>query len=382
MNNMTHFEHLNFESRKIINNQITTHKSTAREIADILGTDPTTISKELKRHRFLIKQAPSNVNNPICPRTNRYPYVCNGCNNRVTCKFTQYRYEASKAQQEADYVLVASRRGINLTKEEFDILDAKIKDGLLNKKSIYDVVKGNDDIQVSVPTVYKYISDGILTTRRLDLPYAVTYKKRKKQNKKYEYLENTKIDRSTRTFLDYLAYIRSHPHSFIAQMDFLGSIITDSKSILTLTIPEIHFVILFIVENKNSKKVVDVFDHLETNLSVSVFRNVFPCILTDRDPCFSDYDGIERSCIDDSKRTNVFYCDAFKSNQKANVENMNKQLRKFFPKKQSIDHLTIEQIKEINYIINDQKIGSLSGYSANEAFKRVYGETALENIYK
>ncbi|MCQ2802624.1 MAG: hypothetical protein MJ225_03035 [Bacilli bacterium] len=60
----------------------------------------------------------------------------------------------------------------------------------------------------------------------MDLPYAVTYKKRKQQNKKYEY-PNNKIDKSDRTHVDYLAYIRNRINEMTVQMDFLGSIKID-----------------------------------------------------------------------------------------------------------------------------------------------------------
>ena len=36
-----------------------------------------------------------------------------------------------------------------------------------------------DTINKSVTTLYRYINNGYLTTTRMDLPYAVTYKKRK-----------------------------------------------------------------------------------------------------------------------------------------------------------------------------------------------------------
>lgn len=181
---MKKFEHLNFEQRKIINNQITTHQATAVKIAELLGCDPTTISKELKRNRFVSKEAARNIKDPICQKTLRYPYVCNGCSMKNNCHRKQYRYEARNSQQRANYNLVSSRKGINLTIEEFDILDKKIKDGILNKQSIYHIISTNKDITVSIPTVYNYINQGILTTSRCDLPYATIYKKRKKSNKK------------------------------------------------------------------------------------------------------------------------------------------------------------------------------------------------------
>ena len=371
------FEHLNFEHRKIINNQITTKHATATAIADLIGCDPTTISKELKRNRFVTKEAAKNISDPICDKTLRYPYVCNGCRKKQHCNLRQYRYEARRAQDNANFRLVTSRQGIDLTKEEFDILDKKIKDGILNKESVYHIVKSNDDIEVSVPTVYNYINKGILTISREDLPYATTYKKRKKQNKKYEYRENKNIDRSNRTYVDYLAYLQAHPNVFVVQMDFLGSIKSDSKSILTLIVPDLHFVILKIIENKNSQKVVDVFNLIQDKVGIDGFKRIFPAILTDRDPSFSDIAGIEIDLSTGELRTRLYFCDAFKSNQKASVENMNKQLRKYFPKKTSVDNLTDEDMKNVMNFINNLRIPSLSGFTPNEAFIRVYGEDLL-----
>ncbi|MBQ0035484.1 MAG: hypothetical protein KBT35_01050 [Firmicutes bacterium] len=376
---MKRFEHINHEMRKIISNYLSKGKK-AIEIANDLGLDVSAVSKEIKRNRIVTKEAYSNAKDPICEKTTRFPYVCNGCSLKYSCHKKQYKYDTKRAQEFADYRLIASRRGINLTKEEFDILNNKIHDGLANGNSIYHIVISNDDISSSVSTVYRYINNGYLTTKKIDLPYACTYKKRKKSNKKYEYRENSKINRSNRTYLDYLSYSRRHPNLYTVQMDFLGSIKSDSKSILTLTIPTIHFVMLILIDKPNSKKIVSLFNYLDFFLDTN-FTTVFPIILTDRDPSFADYEGIESDALTGEIRTNVFYCDAFKSNQKANVENMNKQLRKYFPKGKSIDHYTQKEITEINMFINNQKLHSLSGFSANDAFIKIYGKDTLQRLY-
>ena len=376
------FEHINFEQRKIINNQITRFKATAVDIGNLLGVDPSSVSKEVKRNRIVSKEASSNIINPICKRTLRFPYVCNSCHDKYTCRYKQYRYEATAAQKQADYNLVATRRGINLTKEEFDVLDRKIKDGVLNKQSVYHIIKSNEELSVSVSTVYRLINNHLLTTSKMDLPYACTYKKRKKQIKEYEYNENRKIDRSNRTFIDYLAFIHDRPNTFTTQMDFLGSIRSDSNSILSLIIVELHFVILFIINNKNSSKIKEQFNYLEQQLGTTFFKKVFPVILTDRDPSFSDFLAIEHSPVSGEERTRVFYCDAFNSNQKATVENINKQLRQFFPKKQSVDSYTNDDMKVHMMNINNRKVSSLSGFSPNEAFVKLYGLAILEKLYK
>jgi len=91
--------------------------------------------------------------------------------------------------------LKISRKGIDITSDDFSKLDNIIKNGVDNKKSIYQIkIENKDSIDKSISTLYRYINKGYLTTTRMDLPYAVKYKKRK-HNKKYEYSDNNKIDR-------------------------------------------------------------------------------------------------------------------------------------------------------------------------------------------
>lgn len=108
---MKRFEHINHEMRKIIASYLTKGKKVI-EIANDLGLDISAVSKEAYR----------NTVDPICPFTLKYPYVCNGCKDKYTCRKKQYKYDVKRAQEFADYRLIASRRGINLAKQEFDVL--------------------------------------------------------------------------------------------------------------------------------------------------------------------------------------------------------------------------------------------------------------------
>ena len=371
--------HLTEDDRKIISSMLA-HKATCKEIAERIGCDPTTISKEIKKNRVVSKEAKGD-RKILCKKLERFPYVCLDCYKKYDgCTLTQLRYLSDIAQKKYEYRLHETRKGIDLTKEEHDKLNEVLKEGLKDKKSIYSIVHSSN-INVSVPTVYRYIQERKVNVSKMDLPYAVTYKKRKRAIKKYEYPGNNKVDRNNRTFLDYLAYKKSHLNELGSQMDFLGSIITDKKSILVIIIPEIHFPILRIIENKNSEKVVSIFDELERKLGYDKFNDIFPSILTDRDPCFADIKGIEFSKELGVQRTFLFFCDAFKSNQKASVENLNKQIRRFFPKGKSIDHLNQDDIDSINKTLIEAPLFSLDGYSPKETFITLFGQEAFDKLF-
>lgn len=375
---MKTWKHLNEEQRKIISNGIS-KESKLIEIAENIGFDPTSISKEVKRNR-----KPTTIGSNItdCKKVKRWPYVCSGCNKKYNnqCAFTKYKYDSSYAQKEANRKLVLSRKGIDLNSEEFKTIDNLIKEGVDNKKSIFQIkIENNDVIDKSVSTLYRYINNGILTTSRMDLPYAVTYKKRKK-NKKYDYSENKTIDRTGHTYLDYLSYLHKHPGIYVWQLDFLGTIKTDSNNILTLVLPDIQFVILSIIKNPNQDKVVEFFDELEEKIGIDAFKELIPVILTDRDPNFTDIIGICFSKVTGEQRCELFFCDAYVSNQKPNVENMNKQLRLYFPKGKTIDTYAKKDIRNINITLLNRPLRSLDSYTPKQAFINIYDEELFDKL--
>lgn len=378
---MKTWKHINLEQRKIICSGIS-HNDKLIEIAERLELDPRSISKEVRRNRTSIDY--SYCNDIKCPKLKRWPLVCTGCKLRYSneCLHVKYKYDPQVAQKKADANLINSRKGIDLDNDEFNRLDSIIKKGTDENKSIYQIkIENNDEINKSITTLYRYINKGYLTTKRIDLPYAVKYKKRK-HNKKYDYSENNKIDRSNHTYLDYLVFIKNNPGVYVWQLDFLGSIKTDSKSILTFILPNLHFSLLDIIKNPDSNKVVKFFDNLEETIGTETFKNLIPAILTDRDPCFADILGICFSKITGEERCQLFFCDPYVSNQKPNVENMNKQIRKFFPKKSSIDKFSKADIKQINYTLNNTPLHSLDSFTPNEAFIKVFDEDLLSKLYK
>ena len=376
---MKTWKHLTIEQRKVISNGIS-HNYKLREIAETLGFDPTSISKEVKRNREATTIG-TNITN--CKRVNRWPFVCSGCNKKYNnqCCFTKYKYDARKAQNKADINLINSRKGIDIDSEKFKEIDKIVKAGIDNKKSIYQItIENKETIDKSVTTLYRYVNNGYLTTKRTDLPYAVTYKKRK-HNKKYEYSENKEIDRTGHTYIDYLAYIHKHPGIYVWQLDFLGTIKTDNNNILSFILPNLQFILLDLIKNPTQAKVVEFFDELEEKIGTNAFIELIPVILTDRDPSFTDIDGICFSKITGEERCKLFFCDSYVSNQKPNVENINKQLRLFFPKGKTIDTYQKKDIKNINQTLLNRPLKSLDSYTPKDAFINVFDEELFNKLF-
>ena len=376
---MKTWKHISEDNRKNICSCIS-HNKKLIEISKIINYDPRAISKEVKRNRKPVDYADQTESK--CPKLNRWPYVCTNCKNRYKdCPFVKFIYDSKVAQRKADANLINSRKGIDLDAEEFKKLDAIIKKGTDENKSIYQIkIENKDSINKSISTLYRYVNNGYLKTKRIDLPYAVKYKKRK-HNKKYEYSENNIIDRTGHTYLDYLAFIYKHPGIYVWQLDFLGAIKTDNKNILTFILPNLQFTLLDIINKPDSSKVVEFFDNLEQAIGTEAFMNLIPVILTDRDPKFADINGICFSKITGEERCKLFFCDPYVSNQKPNVENMNKQIRLFFPKNKSIDNYSKQDIKNINKTILNKPLKSLDSNTPKDAFIKVFDEDTFNKLF-
>ena len=138
---------------------------------------------------------------------------------------------------------------------------------------------------------------------------------------------------------------------------------------------------LGIITNPNSNKIVKYFDELEEKIETNNFIELIPVILTDRDPNFTDIDGICFSKISGEERCKLFFCDPYVSNQKPNVENINKQLLLFFPKGKTIDTYNNKDIKNINQPLLNRSLKSLDSYTPKDAFIRVFDEQLFNSLF-
>ena len=88
--------------------------------------------------------------------------------------------------------------------------------------------------------------------------------------------------------------------------------------------------LVFLLPSCTQKAVKDVFDYLDEQLGRSIFMKTFRIILTDNGLEFKDPWPIEK---DDKgkRRTFVFYCDPYVSNQKSRIEKNHEFIRYIIP---------------------------------------------------
>jgi len=130
--------HLTLENRQEI--QACLDKGmTFKAIGRRIEKDPTTVSKEVKKHLQQKPLAP-NRSQPsgVCPKLLKPPFVCNPCKQRpYACAFLKQFYYAIPAQGEYKALLHDAREGIPLGKEEFYKNQRVISDGIKRGQHLY-----------------------------------------------------------------------------------------------------------------------------------------------------------------------------------------------------------------------------------------------------
>lgn len=67
----------------------------------------------------------------------KFPWVCNGCKKVQRCHLNKYFYYSDIANNEYKEKLVSSREGINLTEDEFKILDHTVSEYVKSGQPIF-----------------------------------------------------------------------------------------------------------------------------------------------------------------------------------------------------------------------------------------------------
>lgn len=396
-------KHLTLEDRNYIE-QALGQNMTFKEIAKFLSKDPTTISKEIKKHR--IRKESSKFNNgntcanrfncskknvcakrcntkchscqictkycpdfkeQTCPSLQHAPFVCNACPTRGHCMLVKYYYRALPSYNQYKNTLSVARQGINLSDEELCELDSIVSPLLKQGQTIAHIYQ-TQDLKCSKSSLYNYIDLNKLSARNIDLPRRVRYPKKKKKRTPPK---DTTI-RKGRTYEDFEKYLIENPDTQIVEMDTVEGK-KGGKVLLTMLFRNSKLMIAFLLDDKTSNSVLKVFNWLEAILGNELFEKTFPVILTDNGSEFSNPLSLEFN-EEGIGRTRIFFCNPGASYQKGAIEKNHEFIRYVIPKGISMDNLTQGNItKMINHI------NSLTRKSLNNASPYDLAEILLDN---
>lgn len=385
---MSNYKRLTLGERNTIENFLYQNKS-ARSIAESLNRSASTITKEVKRNRIIIKGKYKGMPakeklidysiDKICPKLQKWPFVCNGCNKKKygCSRIIKTEYSAPEANGVATETLKNTREGFNIDRRTFEDIVYKIKQDLKRGLSPYQISVTHKDFCVSQSTIYRWISKGYGEMCALDLRKKVKYKPRKKNKsrptshgKERSYSAFCELDQDTK--------------DSACEMDTVIGYKWNKQCILTLYLRLCKLQICILLPNKSCQSVARALDALEEYCGELLFNKLFGTILTDNGVEFSNYKLLEKSYLNFCSRTKIYYCDIRASNQKAKCEKNHVEIRKIIPKRSKIDFDNFDEYDTayISSQINSQPRKSLFGNSPIQIFKKLFGEMSTDFLHR
>lgn len=392
-------KHLTLDDRKAIQDGIEKRLSKTA-IARSISKDPTTISKEIKKHRTL--KARNRFNSAVicsnvkhCSKPRRYcseacpSYVeqncllrdrsigaCNHCDKISHCRLDHYFYNAVKAHEAYLFHLSDSRQGVNLSESERILIAQTIAPLLRKGQSLYQILASHPELDISVKSLYTYIEGGVFKDFDIDnfsLRRQVSMRERKKLKKRKE-----PVNYDGHKFSDYLEFIAANPSVPTTEMD---TVYNQQKGpyIQTFSFQNTGLMIGLLHQEKTSESMASSLDFFQELLGTDYFK-LFSLILTDRGTEFEKVSLFETNPETGQIRTNIFYCDPQTPSQKPHVENNHNYVRDIIPNGRKLDRLTQQDLNLMFSHINSVPRKILGGRTPYDVFSFFYGEELLHKM--
>jgi IS30 family transposase len=212
-------------------------------------------------------------------------------------------------------------------------------------------------------TIYSYIDKGIfLHLTNKDLP------ENGKRKREYKRIRAKMLPRG-KSIEERPDAINARQEPGHWEMDtILGKANTRSR-LLVLSERFTRREIIIKIPDGQASTVVHVIDKLERRYGKH-FKSMFKTITVDNGSEFSDYKGLERSAVmPGSTRLTLYYCHPYSAYERGTNENINRMIRRRFPKGTDFGKVTQAEVKLVEQWINGYPREILGYKSALEVFE-------------
>jgi len=315
------YKHITEQERYMIERWHNKDKKSNQEIAKLLNKSERTIRREIKRGSY---------------------------EHYDTNYFLIISYSAKVAQDKYDYNQTSKGQELKIGKNHkvSEIIEYKIKKEKKSPEVVAFELKNEKLIEITGKTIRNYIKSGILNIREKDLTYKKIYKDR---NKTKRPAMNKPVEKSIE-FRPIEANLRAEYGHW--EGDLVIGQRKKGNVLLTFTERMTRQEIIIKIKGKKTEYVIKALNGLERRYGKE-FYNTFKTITFDNGAEFSDYEGMEKSCLRKGKRTKIYYAHPYRSGERGTNENNNRMIRRWFPKGISLDKVTPKQIKEVEEWINN-----------------------------
>ena len=271
-----------------------------------------------------------------------------------TCDYwDEKRYSADKAQQLHDYNQTAKGRPLKIGNDRAYAMFLEEKmlgvqaDGRIDRRKRYspaaalaEARKAGYQTSVCVSTLYSYITKHVF----LRLTNKDLWEKGKKKKQGHKTVR--------RIAHPALPSIANRPEGINLreekghwEIDLVVGKEGKGPVLLTMVERKEREPLLFKLPDKRAESVRQVFDTLERKMGKRRFRERFRTITTDNGPEFLEYEKLVES-IHGGERFQVYYCHSYSAWEKGSNENMNRMIRRWFPKGTDFSRVPKKEIAE------------------------------------
>lgn len=316
-------------------------KTPVKEIADILGKCKATIYNEIKRGTVSLINTHLIEKSQYCADVAQNKAEHNATNKGRSlklandCEYIQYVTELIRDKKYSPYAVVQS---IQQSEKEFTS----------------SVCRG---------TIYNYIKKGLfegVTMSTLPMP---------RKSRKNEYIQRRKVSLHNtvcQSIEDRDKQILKRNEFGHWEMDTVVSGRGGKGVLLVFTERMTREEEIYKLSSKSMQSVVSCLNEIEDRLGFEKFKERYKTITCDNGTEFLDSVGIVTSHNTNKKRTNLFYCHPYCSNERGSNENANKLIRRWIPKGANISTFSDEYIKQIQDWMNNYPRKLFSGLSSNQ----------------
>lgn len=136
------------------------------------------------------------------------------------------------------------------------------------------------------------------------------------------------------------------------ELDSVMGTTGSNRALLVLTERLTRMGIIIPVQDHTAASVVRALNGLERRFGKNFYR-VFKSITVDNGCEFQDFEGMEKARRRKGRRTCIYYCHPYSPHERGSNENMNRLIRRFFPKGTNFDEVAIEDIRRAEQWINN-----------------------------
>ena len=361
------YKHLNIKERvmieTIMKEQLEVYgKVNITSIAKKLNRSKSTISREIRRNRFVVVTEVFNKDSIFKKK-----------------KVITFEYESTEANEKAlkkQKEKGTSRIKLLYNKQLIKEVNRLLKEEGKSPDIVAYKIRENKtfNVKVSTNTIYDGIRKGYLEVSTKD-------RKRMKDKSRRCRVERNKIpeskkDRSIELRPDYINNRKEFGHF---EMDLvLGKQGKDTECLLTLTERKTRFEIVIKLNNKSSSEVIGAINSIKEHLK-GYSSEIFKSITTDNGSEFSRYEEIEEIL-----GTMIYFCHPGASYEKGTNERHNGMLREYIPKGSDISKYSAEDLERIVAKLNDLERKKLNYYTPYmkmlEEYDSIEGTELLFNL--